>query len=80
MTAGWNATQRELEIAQLRAERDAAEEVSRAAQLYVAAMEEKLAKAVALLDGLLGLERGSGEAAFAFIKRYRADVGREQQP
>jgi hypothetical protein len=75
VSEGWNASQREREISQLRAERDAADEVARTAGLYVAAMQEKLAKAIRLLDALLGLERGSGEAALAFIERYRADVG-----
>lgn len=61
------------------AERDAADEVSRTAQLYVGAMQEKLAKAIGLLDALLGLELGSGDAAFAFVERHRADAGRSHE-
>lgn len=70
-----NAEALDVEIELAHAERDAAAEVSRAAQAYVTAMAEKLNTAVTLLDGLLGLERGSGKAALAFVDRYRADVG-----
>jgi hypothetical protein len=35
----------------------------------------KLDEAVKLLDGLLGLEKGSGQAALEFIERYHAAVG-----
>lgn len=66
--------QLQAEVELLRAEREAADEVSRTAQLYVAGMEEKLAKAIRLMERLLGLERGSADAAVTFIERYRADV------
>jgi hypothetical protein len=39
------------------------------------ALTADLAKAVDLLDGLLGLEKGSGQAAFEFVEQYRARVG-----
>lgn len=39
------------------------------------AMTADLAKAVDLLDGLLGLEKGSGQAALEFVEQYRARVG-----
>lgn len=38
------------------------------------AAEAQLAEAVRLLDALLGLEKGSGEAAIAFVERHSADA------
>ena len=40
-----------------------------------ARLEADLAEAVRLLDALLGLEKGSGAAALAFVERHNGAVG-----
>lgn len=39
-------------------------------------LRSALAEAVRLLDALLGLEKGSGEAALAFIEAHASPVGK----
>jgi len=53
MVDGWNAAQRESEILQLRAERDAADAVAYTARAYVGAMEYRLTMAIEALRAVV---------------------------